>query len=76
MKEEKIASFQQEKTRLQLLKITCDDIGTDGMPTDLSVIKYQLRLNRKIIGTSISEYAMRKVFATKVQNIVLQLKMF
>lgn len=39
-------------------------------------IKYQVRLNRKIIDTSISEYQMRKLFATYCQNIVLQLKIY
>lgn len=36
--------------------------------------KYQVRLNRKIIDTSISEYTMRKLFAMYVQNQILQLK--
>ena len=67
VKEQKICSFTQKDTRLQLVRINREDRG---------VFRYQVRLNRKIIQTSISEYDMRKLFATYCQNIVLQLKIY
>lgn len=69
IKERKICSLTQKGTSLQLLEI----IILDGMN---SRSKYQVRLNRKRISTSISEYNERKVFATYAQNIVLQLKIY
>lgn len=72
MKETKICSYQAEKFRLQLLRITTQEekINIPG------TTKWQVRLNRKIIETSISEYTMRKLFAMYVQNNVLQLKIY
>lgn len=123
-KEEKICSFTQNGTRLQLLKITNNNyenvveeitnsvggyimLWSDGQKQHIKDndveeqarlwglkkdnenyyykerifkgeinVKYQVRLNRKIIDTSISEYQMRKVFATYCQNIILQLKIY
>lgn len=69
IKEEKICSFTQKGKRIQLLQL----IIYDGIN---SRSKYQVRLNRKVIETSISEYTMRKLFAQMVQNIVLQLKIY
>lgn len=75
MKEEKIASFQQKKVRLQLIEITTrEPITEKELPNFYK--KYQIRLNRKVIDTSISEYTERKLFAQMVQNIVLQLKIY
>lgn len=74
--EEKICSFTQKGKRLQLIRISTEVFGTDGLPTDLGMIRYQVRLNRKVVDTSISEYTMRKLFAMYVQNIVLQLKIY
>lgn len=68
-KEKKLAGLQQGKDRLQLLKMTED-------PGYSNYIKYQVRLNRKVIKTSISEYTMRKLFATYAQNMILQLKIY
>lgn len=75
-KEEKICTFTQKGTRLQLIKITSKDIQKDvleyyrtGKVTNIWC-KYQVRLNRKIIDTNISEYEMRKLFATYAQNII------
>lgn len=74
-KEEKICSFTQKGQRLQLKKIGCLVFTTEG-EYQCTEIKYQVCLNRKVIETSISEYQMRKVFATYCQNIVLQLKIY
>lgn len=80
MKEEKICSFTQKNNRLQLIKITktCEEahIFTVYENKDLPVYRYQVRLNRKIIKTSISEYECRKIFAVYAQNIILQLKIY
>lgn len=80
IKEKKICSFTQNGTRLQLIEITQCNKGittnTAGEPMCYDMYKYQVRLNRKIIDTSISEYQMRKLFATYNQNIVLQLKIY
>ena len=70
-KEYKICSFTQKGKRLQLIKISIIYLKPDG--TECIVNKYQVRLNRKIIDTSMSEYTERKIFATYCQNIVLQL---
>lgn len=77
VKEEKICSFTQKNYRLQLIKLTSWDYDP-SIVGDLArvIIKYQVRLNRKIIETSISEYQMRKLFAIYCQNIVLQLKIY
>lgn len=77
MKEETIATYTTKNFRLQLLKLTNYDISKPreyipGVP----VYKYQVRMNRKIVQTSISEYTMRKLFAMYVQNQVLQLKIY
>lgn len=77
MKEKTIATYTTDKFRLQLLKLTLYDIEKPreyirGEPVN----KYQIRLNRKIIDTSISEYNMRKLFAMYVQNKVLKLKIY
>lgn len=70
--EQKICSFTQNGTRLQLVRVQI--LGSDGLPTSLE--RFQVRLNRKIVSSSISEYQERKVFATYCQNIVLQLKIY
>lgn len=76
-KEQKICSFTQKDTRLQLIRITKLPIPIiNGTPCYGGITKFQVRLNRKIIESSISEYQMRKVFATYIQNIVLQLKIY
>ena len=77
MKEEKICSFTQKNYRLQLIKITSFDYPPE-LVGELArvIVKYQVRLNRKIIDTSISEYQMRKLFATYCQNIILKLKIY
>lgn len=67
--DQKICSLTQKNTRLQLVEV----IIYDGMN---SRTRYEVRLNRKIISSSISEYNERKVFATYAQNIVLQLKIY
>ena len=72
-KEEKICSFQQKGSRLQLIRLITEWGDT---PRDAFTQKFQVRLNRKVIDTSISEYQMRKLFATYAQNIVLQLKIY
>lgn len=76
-KEKKLCSFTQKGTRLQLVQLNYYSISNPkeyipGVPA----YKYEIRLNRKIIKRSISEYEMRKVFATYAQNIVLQLKIY
>lgn len=76
-KEQKIASFQQGKDKLQLLKLTeVLEIPGDCEEPDYVDVRYQVRLNRKRIDTSLSEYTMRKLFAMYVQNIILQLKIY
>lgn len=76
-KEEKICSLTQKGTRLQLIKISTWDYDPE-IVGDLArlIQRYQVRLNRKIVSSSISEYNERKIFATYAQNIVLQLKMY
>lgn len=75
-KEEKICSFTQKNYRLQMLKITyIQEVEPEYLDLMITT-KYQVRLNRKIIDTSISEYTMRKLFATYCKNIVLQLKIY
>ena len=64
--EEKIASFSQKGTRINLLKVI------DGEYR----VRYQVRLNRKVQKSSVFEYEMRKLFAMLVQNTVLQLKIY
>ena len=76
-KDKKICSFTQNGTRLQLIKIIYlneEQLKKGSIYADIT--KYQVRLNRKIINTSISEYQMRKLFAAYAQNIVLQLKIY
>lgn len=78
--EKKISSFTQNGTRLQLLELTYKNAAvttnTRGEPICYDIFKYQIRLNRKIIKTSISEYEVRKLFAQMVTNTVLQLKIY
>lgn len=87
MAEKTIATYTTEKFRLQLLEITEKDeksyyyklneeTGYKTKRVDGYKIKYQVRLNRKNVLTSISEYQIRKLFAMYVQNQVLQLKIY
>lgn len=86
VKEEKICSFTQNGTRLQLVKITtleANETYIEGFkkgiikPYDTDyTIKYQIRQNRKVIQTTLLEYQSRKQFAQMVTNIVLQLKIY
>ena len=80
IKEKKICSFTQNGTRLQLVELIYKNAAvtknTAGQPMAYDLFKYQVRLNRKIISTSISEYNERKVFATYAQNIILLLKIY
>ena len=75
MKEQKICSFTQKGTRLQLVKIAYLDNPEEIELSDIQ-IQYQVRLNRKVIGRSKFEYQMRVLFSTYAQNIVLQLKIY
>ena len=72
-KEKQIAKYQDENYKIELVRLAKVELknGINSM-----VIRYQVRMNRKRIQTSISEYTMRKLFAIYVQNIVLQLKIF
>jgi len=77
MKERTIATYTTAKFRLQLLELTEEpELNLFDPWNDKQIKKYQVRLNRKIIQTSISEYTMRKLFAMYVQNQVLQLKIY
>lgn len=84
MTEKTIATYTTENFRLQLLEITtpimqiAHDENFKPYETEQYYYKktYQVRLNRKIVKTSISEYQMRKLFAMYVQNQVLQLKIY
>lgn len=49
--EKTIASYQEEGIRLQLVEVKIEDIGSDGIPTDLTSIKYKIIKNRKVIKT-------------------------
>lgn len=62
--QEKLASYNDKKNRLVLLKVT------DGWGR----VTYKVQLNRKIQGSNVFEYPMRKLFASICQNITLQLK--
>lgn len=74
-KETKIATYTNEKTRIQLLKMTELFIG-DGEIPDILEIKYQIRINRKRVYNTGFEYDARKYFAQAVQNDILQLKIY
>lgn len=74
-KETKIATYTGERTRVQLLKLTNTFIDLENDYTD-TVIKYQIRINRKRVYTTGFEYDARKYFATIVQNDILQLKIY
>lgn len=78
MKEKTIATFTQKNYRLQLLELTftANEFYYFDEKKVCKQTKWQVRLNRKIIDTSISEYTMRKLFAMYVQNIILQLKIY
>lgn len=77
MKERTIATYTTENVRLQLLELTYENSAYDEVArTSYNTFKYQVRMNRKIIQTSISEYTMRKLFAMYVQNHILQLKIY
>ena len=76
-KEKKICSFTQNGTRLQLVQVLVlnqEQLKMGSIYADKTI--YQVRLNRKVISSSISEYNERKVFATYAGNIVLQLKIY
>lgn len=75
VKEEKMCTFSQKGYRLQLLRLTTEYIYTQTGEQG-TIVRYQVRLNRKIVDTSLSEYTERKIFATYCQNIVLQLKIY
>lgn len=49
--EKTIASYQEEGIRLQLVEVKIEDIGSDGIQTDLTSIKYKIIKNRKVIKT-------------------------
>lgn len=66
MKQSKIASYQDKKYRVQLIKLVKEDP---------KYYKYQLLINRKVVYTSISEYICRKQMAQHLQSIILQLKL-
>lgn len=77
VKERKICSFTQNNTRLQLVEIRIlneQQLSIGSLYYDKII--YQVRLNRRIIQKNTSEYAMRKVFASYCQNIVLQFKIY
>ena len=77
MTEKTIATYTTENFRLQLLELTYENAAWDPVAeTSYHMYKYQVRLNRKVVKTSISEYQMRKLFAMYVQNQVLQLKKY
>lgn len=87
MKEKTIATYTTEKFRLQLLEITEKDeksyyyklneeTGYKTKRIDGYKLYYQVRLNRKIVKSSISEYNMRILFATYARNQILQLKIY
>lgn len=73
-KEEKIATFTDEKTRIQLLKITSHPDINPEYTSYMTITKYQIRVNRKRIYNTGFENDARKYFAIKVQNSILQLK--
>lgn len=76
-KQQKICTFSQNEYRLQLIRLSKIEYAKNLDPYSSKLtIRYQVLLNRKVISTSISEYAMRKLFATYCQNIVLQLKIY
>lgn len=76
-KEKKICSLTQNGTRLQLVQVMVlneQQLEIGSIYVEKTI--YQVRQNRKIVSSSISEYNERKVFATYAQNIVLQLKIY
>lgn len=78
IKEETLCSFNQKGVRLQLIKLTKTKIAESiyGKNEKMVISNYQVRLKRRVVHSSISEYNERKVFATYCQNIVLQLKIY
>lgn len=73
IKEEKLCSLTQKGTRLQLVKVSKNSVYKNE---PYNYVLYQVRINRKVVDKSTSEYNERKVFATYAQNIVLQLKIY
>ena len=65
-KEEKIASFQLEKQRWQLLKIT----------NELNLENYQIRKNRKVLTNCKWIGTAKQRFATIISNELNQLNLF
>lgn len=72
-KEKQICKYQDNENKLELLRLSKLE-NRNGI--NYLITHFQVRHNRKRIDTSISEYAMRKLFATMAQNIVLQLKIY
>lgn len=61
-----IAKFQQGTLKIHLLKLA------DGK----GIVRYQVRINRKVMYTNIYEYQCRNMFAVYTQNAVLQIKIY
>ena len=76
MKEETIALFKQKGERLQLVKITKEDIGTDNIPTDLTTSYFQIRLNRSRKFTTTDENKARTRYLGYIANLINQLTIF
>lgn len=78
IKEETLCSFNQKGVRLQLIKLIKTKVAESiyGKNEKMVISNYQVRLRRRVVHSSISEYNERKVFATYCQNIVLQLKIY
>lgn len=73
MTEKTIAKFKYEKNTFKLLEITIEDIGTDGIPTDLKKVKYLIVKNRKRLTWAITETTARQFYVNIITGELLQL---
>lgn len=76
MTEKTIKSYTEKGVRIQLVEITTEDIGSDGMPTSLTKVIYQVRKNRKIRLTTENYKSACNSFQSIINYHVNQLNLF
>lgn len=70
MKEKTIAKFKYQKNTFKLLEVTIEDIGRDGIPTD---VKYLIVKNRKRLTWAITESTAKQFYVNIITGELLQL---